>query len=373
MKVGIITMHKVQNYGSVLQAYALQKKVKDLGFECEIIDYIYPNSYHRSYQHGKTTIKGYIKKLLSMFINIFDGTTKKKNKAFADFYNTYLRLSETYLTKESIKENPPVYDIYMTGSDQVWNPRFVKDDSTFMLSFVPKDSYCVSYASSFAASCIPNNLQSLYARELSKYSFLSVREATGTGVIRTLIDRESFVTCDPTLLLSKKEWEEVANHAKIQIEGDYILAYVLHYSFNPYPEIEQTIRHLQAEYNLPVIYLDGLRKYCFYKNTQVIRAAGPCDFVRLFKDASYVVTSSFHGTAFSLIFEKPLAVMVDDVRKDSRIQNLLNICGKEACIVTKQNPIMSVCKMQTDYSMAFDSFKEYSCKVLEEMIKNKVQ
>lgn len=369
MRIGIITMHKVQNYGSALQAYALEKKVRDLGYSSEIIDYIYPNKYHLSYQQKKT-VKIFLRRFISYLFDIISGGTKlRKKKAFEIFYKKYFLLSKSYSTLEQIRKEPPCYDLYITGSDQVWNPRFVRNDTTFMLSFVPDGSHCVSYASSFAANDIPEQFRILYAKELAKYSCISVRETTGIEIVRRLTGKDAVVTCDPTLLLTRNEWEELAEEAEIKIESPYILAYILHYSFNPYPEIEETISHIQNELDLPVIYLDGCKNNYFRKNAKVIKTAGPCDFVSLFKNASYIVTSSFHGAAFSLIFDKPIAAIVDDIQNDSRILNLLRVCGKEEYAITKQTPT-NIVKKVLGNSDKLDSFRQKSCSFLEEMIEN---
>ena len=367
-KIGIITMHKVLNCGSALQAYALQKTIQKLGYDCEMIDYLYPNSYHLSFSQKGRTMVNSVKRVLSFLFNILLGIEKKKTrKLFAAFYQKYFVLSKPYLTKEAIQENPPLYDLFLTGSDQVWNPRFIKGDTTFMLSFVPENSRCISYASSIATSNIPQEFRNCYANELKKYYYISVREESGKKVIKDLTGKEAYVVCDPTILLTAKEWSNVANNSKFEINKPYILVYVLNYSFDPYPEIENTIRVVQDRLNLPVVILNGRKKDLLRKKTIFIKEAGPCEFVNLFKNAAYVITTSFHGTVFSLIFDKPLAVMIDDRKNDSRIFDLLQKCNKEQYVITKNNPTQVLMKLLEDNSK-LNSFRDASLLSLSQMI-----
>lgn len=369
-RIGIITMHKVLNCGSALQAYALQKKICDLGYDCELIDYFYPNSYHlNTTQQGKSIIT-FVKCILSYFVNIF-WVNRENNtrRLFADFYEKYFVLSKPYLTKEDIKRNPPSYDLYLTGSDQVWNPKYIKGDTTFMLSFAPENSRCISYASSIATSNIPHEYKNDYAHELKKYNCISVREESGKKMIKALIDEDAYVVCDPTILLTAEEWNGIASGSKVVIDKPYILVYVLNYSFNPYPEIEKTIKVVQDSLNLPIVILNGRKKDFLRRNSIFIKEAGPCEFVSLFKNASYVITTSFHGTVFSLIYKKPFAVMIGNKGDDSRIFDLLKKSNKEQYAITKDNPTPVIMELLKNDGK-LDSFRETSYLFLSQMIEN---
>ena len=367
-KIGIITMHKVLNCGSALQAYALQKTIQDLGYDCEMIDYLYPNSYHLNFSHKERTMTNFAKRVLSFLFNILLGIEQKKTqKLFTAFYQKYFVLSKPYHTREALQEDPPSYDLFLTGSDQVWNPRFIKGDTTFMLSFVPENSRCISYASSMATSNIPQEFRNCYANELKKYYCISVREESGKKIIKDLIGKETNVVCDPTILLTAKEWSDVAHNSTLEINRPYILVYVLNYSFDPYPEIEKTIRVVQDMLKLPVVILNGRKKDLLRKNSIFIKEAGPCEFVNLFKNAAYVITTSFHGTVFSLIFDKPMAVMIDDRTNDSRIYDLLQKCNKERYAVTKNNPVQVDMELLKDNSK-LNSFRDASLLFLSQMI-----
>lgn len=335
-RVGIITMHRVQNVGSVLQAYALCEKIKQIGARCELIDYQYPNDTHRSTCH-KTNL---ISRLLLFFSRVkfyllYDNTVQKHN--FNKFRNKYLLLSKYYPTKEDLNSTPPEYDVYMTGSDQVWNPRFTKGDGAFFFDFI-KDGYKVAYASSFSISDIPLEYRDNYRSLLETYSHISVRETSGVRIIKELIDKDVHVVCDPTLLLTKEDYLPLISESVLNKKPkQYILVYALSYAYDPYPQIEEVIKKVKKQLDLPVIYLHA-NTVDHYRFGSSITSAGPCEFLDLFYHATFVVSSSFHGVAFAINFKKPFVAIVPSKHDDSRIMSLLYRLGLEnKAILTNQS------------------------------------
>lgn len=328
-KIGIITMHRVRNNGSALQAYALQSKIIKLGFDSEIIDYIFPNKLHtKSKEKVFIQAARQLKRILIKIILGFPIYIQKKR--FKKFYKKYYRLSaKTYSSKDELEKNPPYYDLLITGSDQVWNPKHIGMDTTFMCSFCKDDTiHRISFASSFASNNIPERFKPLYAKYLSNYNALAVRENSGVSIINDLIQQPATVTCDPTLLLDKLDWLKIADSSKIKINKPYILAYILTYAYNPYPEIIDLIKKLQDRLGFHIVFLNGRLSDYKFKNSTVIRNAGPSEFVKLFMDAEYVITTSFHGTAFALNFSVPLSSVVNNkTEDDSRMINLLHLVG----------------------------------------------
>lgn len=331
--VGIITMHKVVNYGSALQAYALQKVIADMGYNCEIIDYIYPNSYHLNEQELQQTLKitwkSYVMKYLpvkSAWRNIQSRKDKIKK-----FWEKYFKLgSRVYLTPGELQNAPPVYDIYVTGSDQVWNPRFMKGDPSFFLSFAPDGAQKVSFSSSFACAEIPDSHVSAYKKLLSEYSHISVREQNGARLIKGLLGRDMTVTLDPTLLLTPVEWKNLCPASKRKSPKKYILAYVLSYAFNVIPYIYDLIKHVRKELDYEVVFLGVVPKELKHVAKSAI-GIGPLEFLELFENASFVVTSSFHGTSFAVNYNIPFYTVVDhNGSKDDRQLSLLRTLGIES-------------------------------------------
>lgn len=327
-KTGIITMHRVENYGSLLQAYALQQCLTKLGVNSEIIDYKYPNEAH--YFNG---VKSKIRRLVSSLFDVFLGFPKlQRRKKFRKFIERYLILSSSmYHTKEEIEENPPYYDFYLTGSDQVWNPKYVSTDPTFMFSFVKGEIVCASYASSFATEIIPKEYLDDYSTYLSRYKLISVRESSGVEIVRKITGMNAFLACDPTLLLTNNDWSKLALRSKLNVGGPYILIYILTYSFNPYPEVDELIDFVQEKMGMQIIILNGRKEDYYRKNTRVIKNAGPEDFIKLFKCASFVITTSFHGTVFAQIFKVPFySIIKNSSQSDSRIHDLLKNADLES-------------------------------------------
>ena len=338
MKIGIITMHNVQNFGSVLQAYALQYSLEKMGCDSEIINYQFPPK-----KQTRITVKVIIQNVIVFLRALLLGFPQKKTKVkFLKFRNECLKLSPSEYNVDSIKNNPPRYDIYMTGSDQVWNPRHVGVDTNFMLAFAPNDSVKVSYASSFATSVISDEYHDLYKKYLSMYNKISVREPSGIHLVKKLSGKEATVCCDPVFLLSRDEWDFIANRSKRIIKNKYILVYALYYMFDPYPELLSIIDYVQNTLGYQVIYLNGRREDAFRKNSKVLKSEGPEDFINLIRNAEIVITSSFHGTAFSLIYNKPLMSIVrNEDNSDSRISSILSIVDANKSIT----PYNSNCNM----------------------------
>lgn len=319
-------MHKVINFGSALQAYALFYKIKQLGYEAELIDYKYPNSIHKT---GETRVRNAIKQVVH-FINcaIVGFPNIQQKKRYEKLWKSgYTLSSKRYESRDEINANPPLYDIYVTGSDQVWNSLFVKSDDTFLLAFAPNDKKKISYSSSFAYNYIPKQYCTLYEKHLLEYSRLSVREESGIELIRELTGMNAELVCDPTLLLTVDEWRRFSVGAKKYVNNSYILVYMLAYSFDPFPDADYIVNYIQQQLGKKVIFLDAGKRDYFKPNSKVVKDAGPKEFVDLFLNADFVITTSFHGTAFSVNFNKPFLSIIKKGNPDSRIVSLLNITG----------------------------------------------
>lgn len=351
-------MHKVINFGSALQAYALQKKVEDLGGKAEMIDYKYPNAIHKD----KVSFIGIFIKHLIHYINcaVVGFPNIRQTKRYKKVWKEYFHLSSNrYSTEQELKANCPEYDIYMTGSDQVWNSRFTKSDSSFLLEFAPDGKKKCAYSSSFAYDDIPSEYKFLYEKNLPKYAKISVREESGVRIVKDLINKKVPVVCDPTLLLSKEEWGEFANGAKKYTKEPYILAYLLAYSFDPFPDVDFIVNEIQRQTGLKVIHLDAGRRDYFKPNSMVVKDAGPKEFVDLFMNAEFVITTSFHGTVFSINFKKPFYSIIKDGNPDSRISSILKLTGLENRGIYANEKNIST--EGIDYSKPTEKLEEFRC------------
>ncbi len=331
-RIGIMTMHKVLNYGSALQAYALQHHISSTGNDAELIDYIFPNGKRKSAGSIKATIINSVANALVYF------PKKRKKQRFAAFYDSYFNCSkEQFNSPEELMEFKPEYDVLITGSDQVWNPKHIKDDLSFFLPFAGKEMPKYSYGSSFSTATIPDTLSETFRKNLMRYNQISVREKSGLEIVKNLTGKEADFVCDPTLLLTKEEWSAMADKAdnKFQFpKGKYILVYLLRYAYDPYPAVTDIINKIQEELQLPIVVLDPSLSESKFKNSTNVRDAGPLEFLKLVRDAAFVVTSSFHGTAFSLNLEVPFfSIIKERGRFDTRMTDLLDRAGADRDIV----------------------------------------
>ena len=344
-KVGIITMHKVPNFGSALQAYALQRKVDELDYDAELIDYHYPNEYHcakqgLTYFPQRSTFRLFVlnvaaRLMLALRFNKFKSKAEERveryelQKNYRRFYKKFFKLSRFYGSIKSICENPPDYDIYMTGSDQVWNPRFVANDPVFFLDFAGGGKPRLSYAASMSSSRIGKEFEDSYKAYLEKYAAVSVREKSTAEIVSRMTDRGVNVVCDPSLLLNKGEWLRICPKKPL-VKESYLLLYIQSYSYDPYPHIVSFTKELAEKLGLKVVVLMGLRDGYSIDGAITFETAGPFEFLQLFRDARFVVTTSFHGTAFALNFGKDFYSVVKEINGDDcRIADFLRQCSAE--------------------------------------------
>lgn len=359
MKVGILTVHRLPNFGSVLQTYALYQSIKSLGHDCEIIDYIYPNKWHTEkgcFYIGKEPLKRRIAQFLGLrpknFMNLLN-----------DFMSSTMKMSKTYPTFESIHQDPPIYDIYVSGSDQLWNWKTMYVDTTFMLDFVPDTKPRISFSTSIAQRTIPEEYQEQYRQNLSKYKAISVREKNGQVLLKELFGIDAELIQDPTLLLDGKQWEKLGDKAqfKTTVPDSYILCYPLGYTFNPAMKMKELLTRLETVYNCPVIMLNNMIKdytgnvFRFAKNQSI----GIPEIIWLFRHATVIATSSFHGTVFSVNLGKPFYSLIEKSNQsDDRISSFLNGIGLSSQLVTLDTNIQGITSCHYDINKVRNSLKE---------------
>lgn len=317
-KIGIITKHKIFNYGSFFQAYATQKIIENFGYEVSIIDYIYPNKDHNHSVSIKNRILNYGN---SIFKKILPGRPFDVWKfRHESCQNKYYKLTNTYVNQNSIMMNPPDFDVYVSGSDQIWRPDFTKGDSVFFCDFAPLNKKRISFASSFGVTEIPEEFKESYKKMLSKFDFLSVRESDGVEIIRDLINCDAKLVLDPTLILDKHFYDEMLVSPKI--DKPYILCYGT--SNNKY--MERLAKYIQKHTKYEIIRINGKSYDYFSRKIKYVLDAGPLEWLGLFSNASFILAQSFHATAFSIIFEKPfLSIIRGESNHDSRQLNLLKL------------------------------------------------
>ena len=338
-------MHKVENVGSALQAYALQRVVESLGYECELIDYLYPTIEHLAYQDRIVQVQEL--SILNLILCLLRKTKallrKKTVNPFEQFYSDNFHCSkQSFCNRLQLQSDCPMYDIYMSGSDQVWNPQYIGFDTSFFLDFAPEGARKISYASSFSINKLPVEFTKAYQRELMKFDRISVRERSGVNIVKELTGKNCENVCDPTLLLNAEQWAELAEQSMFKTDEHYILVYLMAYAYNPYPDVYDYIERVYKQLNIPIVFFNPLVERKFNIREIHVSVKGPNEFLYLFSHADYVITDSFHGTAFSLIFQKPFITCIQNRYSiDSRITDLLDEVGgiNHAVVYNKKETI----------------------------------
>jgi len=325
--VGLITFHWADNFGSVLQAYALQETVRKLGFNVQIVDFR-PTALVDQYRISKPMRRN-LKSILKYCVKkiLFDRKVEHKISRYEDFRRNFMYLSpKRFLSSEDLKKNSPTYDIYLVGSDQVWNPSFVRDIGfSYLLDFLPPSAYKVSYASSVVEE-IPDDFLPKYKYYLEQFRFISVRERSSKEILKKILDKPIEVCLDPVFLLSVEEWHNICEKPKRKVKKPYILVldYVVNETYRSYVNL------LSSRLGLPIVsFQDKLKMKLMRKGYSnhlcSIEFEGPREILWYIANAEIVLTSSFHGLAFALIFNKKFVCMVHPTRGNRMIDLLTDI------------------------------------------------
>lgn len=320
--IGIITIYR-KNYGAFLQAYALQQILIRLGFKPEMIRYDYykdrtilgiPFAYIRQPKRFLTSLAVEIVRFMPH---------RTREQVFAESVRKHIFESEFYCrTYKQLKKNPPVYDVYLTGSDQVFNVELSPQALESRLLCFVKNGAKASYAASAGKNLIPESHSEIFKQALREFSIISVRE---NGLKQYFIEKFGVKTeqhIDPTFLLTKDEWNDFA-------EGNETMKgkYIFYYRVLPQEELRKTVRKISSELGLPVFVADGNDKF----ENQVEREGylSPERWVGMLRDAAYVVTNSFHGAAFAINLEKRVSILIPP-KGGERVKNIVekcNLCG----------------------------------------------
>ena len=324
MKISTITFHGAHNFGSVLQAYALQNTVESLcknkGVACEYEIINYRTYLQKNIYALLPRVKNFsslIKRLMRLpYLHAY----KEKYKKFEDFINFTLNTGKEVSSIEEIKESYKDVDVYLSGSDQIWNVRSRDFSSVYYLPF--ESGKKISYAVSFGPIKIDWNKYNKeeISQNLENFDAISVREEGSADNVEQLIGVRPQVHVDPTMLLSADEWRELSSGVTYK-DGKYILLYCLEPSKTQLKMAKQISKKLK----LPVVITKYNNKNDYFNGFKKLYWTGPKDFISLIDNASLVLTSSFHGTAFSLIFNKKFYAL--DVMLDNRISCILNRTG----------------------------------------------
>lgn len=321
MKIYTITCHNVYNHGAILQAYALMTYLQQQGHEVEIIDYqpSYLNNHYKLFRidHPRWN-KNWLWRLIYLMVKLPGRIWGLKRKiAFDRFREKYLVLTkDCYSSNTELKKRLPKADVYICGSDQIWNSTFPNGrDPAFYLDFAPKEKRKLSYAASFATDYIPEEIVPFVKEKLCYLDHISVREQSGVSLVRQLKIGNVKHVVDPTFLLSKEHWNNLARSMK-EPKKKYILVYDFDHS--------PILKNIAME----IAYKTGYSIYSVNPNKinfadKYFKFVGPDTFLALIRNASFVVSNSYHALIFSLIYEKNFAIVKRMESINTRMRDLL--------------------------------------------------
>jgi hypothetical protein len=334
--VATLTFHNACNYGAFLQAYALSETLQSFpGVEAFILDYESPTLKDAYRARAILKQKGkLLNKVPSMVLRSKD--IWKRNRMFRTQKKKWFRIKQYNVTREQLPECSQQYDAVIAGSDQIWNFDLTGHDTSFFLDFIdnPKKKY--SYAASVGKSELTEAELKDMETYLKDFNKISVREAEISNMIgETMGDKDIQVHIDPVFLLKKEDWKK---YSKKEKDGEYILLFIMGIAERE-KHLIAAAEELSKATNLPIVYLSDQERWFKYRNFQHAGVIDPQSFVGLIDGAKYVVTNSFHGTAFSTIMHTTFFVDIG-VARSSRIENLLSLTGLDGQGFYAENGIL---------------------------------
>lgn len=322
MKVLILTRHAVPNYGSLYQSYALQQTVEKLGFEAVIIDAEY--SYYDASQISKdamvTSKFKNIPFLSQLSYLVKYHRYKKPIEVFRRYQIRWLNLSNQFIVREDFYNDFPDADVYMIGSDQVWNIMPDGDiEPMYFLDFVPAEKKKVSYAASFGSLEKIEHKIPIIQKYLSLFNAITVREDDGISILERM-NLNGRQVLDPTLLLTAEQWSQLAED-DIELPEEYILLYQVNHNKDLCKKAEQ----IAKKKKIALIRVTNDCSEIFWSKGFTYLPT-PGEFLTIIKRAKYVITDSFHGTCFCINYNKNFVVVFPE-RYSQRNQSILRLFG----------------------------------------------
>lgn len=365
MKVAVITRHGVTNYGSLMQAVALQNVIEKLGHSCETIDYIRRDEDYASFE--KTELKNKRKWnqnpiSAGLYLILRQPGSIVVGKQFEKWRKEYLCMTRRYASAAELAEDKPEADVYMTGSDQVWGPVVNGTyDDAYCLSFTGDGDKRTSYASSFGRTVFDEERIAFFKHWLKRYDKISVREDSAVSFLHDIGFDVSQVL-DPTLLMEPAEWDQYCRPVKQQ---KYVLAYQLHSD----PTLGRYAEKVAKAKGLPLIrisvsvhqiFREGKFKWCPHVG----------EFLSYIKNADCLITDSFHGTAFAILFNTPFVEVLPNNNTGTRNMSILKLTGLSNRILRNENDVALAMQPMdfTEANAILDENRQESIAILKQMI-----
>lgn len=380
--IGIITIQNSQNnYGGALQCFALYQFLHQQGYSVEVIDLHRPNNADyidsirfrrmRSHIGIMGLVKGWIKELFGIKKlhnpNFSPNWNLKAGERFMEF-NSKIKMSSPYSYIPDLYKNPPQYDIYITGSDQLWNPDQPYCLEPYFLTFVKnKKALKISYGTSIGILDLHECEKKLFRKWLFSYDSISVREKQACTLLETITQRNIYQVPDPTFLLDPEEW------LKMSIAPKGNQNYILIFYLGQNKDIIQTGIRIAKEMGLKLKIIEQNYQYPIDSTIEVIADAGPLEFIGLIKHAKLILTNSFHCTVFSLItgVQNFYTYIAPDNNRGSRIVDLLETYHLSDHIISSMNdipPVSQLSNIKINSSLTYDTMKREQKKGQEYLI-----
>lgn len=350
MKIGILTFPNSSSYGAVLQMYALYNAVEKLGVEVEIINY--HNLYMKRQKHylSANCISSEKRLLKNAAAEVIHWRQKS---SFAKFEKKmWLYPSKAVHDLCVIPDIDMRYDAVICGSDQVWNAHITDYDMHFFLDFCKDDTKRFSYAPSFGKVTYFHGMEDRINQELKKFEHISVREQEGQRYIEQLTGIKPTLVLDPTFLLQREEWEQIEEEYTVPQDG-YIVYYTIHSS----AKLFDFCRKLAEKENKKIVIIGGnVLKRMKNKDPRLVYACdlSPTEWLYVFSHADCIVTNSFHGTAFSIHYQKNFYVEFSS-DTNARLEEIIRVCALEDRVIDHAD-------LRCSASIDYDSVK---CRLVE--------
>lgn len=321
LKVGILTFHKAYNYGACLQTYALQKAIDKFGFLSEVIDYQNQHFFEIHKISRFCRVKYIFQNIPLLFKPMalfgklrFFLDLKIKYIKYDNFIKNNLKLSSA-VKREELEKLNPAFDYFVTGSDQVWNLALSQGDTSYMLDFVEDNRKKKSYAASFGKDVHLNIDLHIYDKYLTQYSKLLVREKSAQDILK-INGLQSEITLDPVLLHSNFFWNKIISKNNKFASQKYVVMYFIQKQKNAY-EIAQKIGN---DCGIKILNINNNNFAEQYENVTNLNNLWPVDFLAVLANAEHIITTSFHGLAFSLLFNKSVYYELSKDKENTNIR-----------------------------------------------------
>jgi hypothetical protein len=349
MKIAILTWLHNGNFGTVLQAFALQRHLRTEGYDVQNIDLL-PTVVQKTWnliRQGNPP---------ELFLEKWAGyrakkacpdkaSLKRRTERINVFLKENLNLTKRYSRFSDLKKLSCAYDTYICGSDQIWSPTYFSP--SYFFDFVKEDKKRISYACSFGVTVMPPKKAERTRKLLDRFYAISVREKTGSSIVRKLLGTDVAVNIDPTMLLSAEEWEPIVRERLISEE--YMFCYFL--SFNK--EYWEKAIKIAKEKRLRVVFVPTTKE-SYAIDGICVADAGPSEWVSLIKYATIVATDSFHGCVFSIIHRKNFMAFkrfkdTSSSSRNTRVYNLLDTYNIRKCLVEDLDSYRPIEFTQAEY------------------------